>query len=309
MPQQDRHKDRIIPIEFTFFDTCNNLPVTERCSIVLISCGSATIRINDTIRILESPCIMCISQYDNIELINSKNLSAKSFHFDPHYIKACLCFDNLEDSVEIEPEYVYDRKKLYMFTKHSQSFQGILTLTPQNYIHINEFLLMIGAETYSQSDSFWTCRIRRMLLRLINYIYDLYVDHRKLGFFKPSDTVTNEVTVCVEYIHSHYPNSISLSTLCDLVNTNRTTLNNKFKEQFSCTAIEYLLDYRLKISQELLSNTNMSIDKVAESCGFNYKSYFVKQFTAKLGISPSQYRKNPLSYSAYEHTQIKKIEG
>lgn len=307
MPQQDRHKDRIIPIEFTFFDSLDKLPIMERCSIVLISCGSATIRINGMVRILESPCLMCISQYDEIELINSKNMSAKSFHFDPHYIKACLCFDNLDDSVEIEPEYTYDRSKLYMFTKHTQGFQGILTLTPQNYIHINELLLMIGAETFSQSDSFWTCRIRRMLLRLISYIFDLYVDQRKLKFFEPIEKITNEATICAEYIHSHYTENINLTTLCQLVNTNRTSLNNRFKEQFLCTAMEYLLDYRLKISQELLSNTNMTIDEVAESCGFNYKSYFVKQFTKKLGVSPSKYRKEPLSYSAFEHSPVKRI--
>lgn len=306
MPQQDRHKDRFIPIEFTFFDELKELPVSNRCSIVLLSCGNAAIKINNHIRLLNSPCVLCLSQYDTFELIHADNLSAKSFHFDPWYIKACLCFDNLEDSIEIEPQYMYEREKLYMFTKHQGNLQGIFSLTPQNYIYINELLLMIGAETFSQSDGFWTCRIRRMLRQLINCIYDIYSDQRKLKLFDTPES-HNPASICAEYIHANYADKITLDILCSLVNLNRTSLNQKFKAQFSCTLMEYLLNYRLKISQELLSNTNMKIAEIAENCGFKYESYFIRQFTAKLGISPSAYRKNPLSYTAFEGKPIRKL--
>jgi len=71
--------------------------------------------------------------------------------------------------------------------------------------------------------------------------------------------------------------------------------------------MEYLLMYRLKIAQELLSNTNMKMDEIAQNCGFKYDSYFVRQFTNKLGISPAAYRKNPLSYSAFDGKPIRKL--
>lgn len=306
MSQQDRHKDRIIPIDFNFYDKLESLPVEDRCSVVLLTCGSATIKMNGHIRLLNSPCVLCLSKYDTVELIHSDNLSAKSFHFDPWYIKACLCFDNLDDSMEIDTQYEYDRIKLYMFTKHQDNFQGIFTLTPQNYIHLNELMLMIGAETFSQSDGFWTCRIRRMLRQLINCIFDIYSDQRKLKFFETPDS-HNPASVCAEYIHAHYAENITLGYLCDLVNLNRTSLNQKFKAQFSCTCMDYLLNYRLKISQELLSNTNMKIGEIAENCGFKYDTYFIRQFTKKMGISPAVYRKNPLGYSAYEGEPIRKL--
>ena len=306
MPQQDRHKDRTIPIEFDFYDKLDCLPKDERCSVVLLTCGSATIKINSHIRQLNSPCALCLSHYDTMELIHSENLSAKAFHFDPWYIKAVLCFENLNDSIDIDEQYTYDRIKLYMFTRHTEQFQGIITLTPQSYIHINELMLMIGAETFSQSDGFWTCRIRRMLLQLINSLYDIFVDQRKLKFFE-APAGYNPASICAEYIHNHYAENITLGMLCELVNLNRTSLNQKFKAQFSCTCMEYLLNYRLKISQELLSNTNMKIHEIAESCGFKYDTYFVRQFTSKLGISPAMYRKNPLNYSAYDGGKVRRL--
>ena len=86
MPQADRHKERTIPIEFEFYDTLHNLPQNERCSIVLISCGSATVSINSYVQTVSSPAVLCLSQYDAFELVSSEGLSAKTFHFDPWYI-------------------------------------------------------------------------------------------------------------------------------------------------------------------------------------------------------------------------------
>ncbi len=306
MPQIDRHKERTIPIEFDFYDTLQSLPANDRCSIVLFTCGNATININQHYQTIHSPSVMCISKYDTFSLVNSDNLSAKTFHFDPWYIKACLEFDNLDDDIEIDERYTYDRHMLYMFTKHEGNFQGIFRLTPQQYLHINELMLMIGAETYAQSDGFWTCRIRRMLLQAINCIYDIFVDQRKLHFFELNEN-TNPATTCADYIHANYNQDISLNTLCELVGVNRTTLNEKFRQQYQCTCMEYLLRYRLKISQELLSNTNMKISEIAENCGFNYDTYFEKQFKKKLGITPAAYRKNPLSYTAFEGDENIKI--
>lgn len=307
MPQTDRHKDRIIPIEFNFYDTLENLPVKDRVSIILITDGNVTLKINNHISYLASPCVICMSKYDSVELIHSVNLSAKSFHFDPWYIKACLAFENLDEEIEIEEQQIYNRRMLYMFTKHHDNFQGIFSLTPQNYIRLNELMLMIGAETYAQSDGFWTCRIRRMLLQVINCIYDIFSDQRKLKFFEVPET-GSPATICAEYIHTNYNRNITLNDLCSIVNLNRTSLNQKFKRQFSCTCMEYLMNYRLKIAQELLSNTNMKIDEIAENCGFKYDTYFIRQFTEKLGISPSKYRKNPLGYTAFDGKPIRKLE-
>ena len=65
---------------------------------------------------------------------------------------------------------------LYMFTKHYRNFQGIFNLTPQQYVHLNELMLMIGAETYAQSDDYWKlsyCDIHSMVGAVTVWIYSL----------------------------------------------------------------------------------------------------------------------------------------
>ena len=75
----------------------------------MISCGSTTVKINEHIQTVTAPAVLCISQYDNFQCLERTHLSAKVFHFDPWYIKACLNFENLDDSVPIDKQYVYDR--------------------------------------------------------------------------------------------------------------------------------------------------------------------------------------------------------
>lgn len=289
MPQIDRHRNRNIPIEFVFFDTLTSLPYEDRISIILISSGSATLKINEQIIVVKSPSVLCISKYDSIGLINSKHLSAKTFSFDPWYIKACLTFENLNANIKIDTAQEHNRQMLYLFVNHKEYFQGVFELTPNHYLRINEILSFIGAETYAQSDRFWTCRIRRLLLQILNIIFDLFVDQRKLHFYEKPEQ--NNVSLCVNYIHSNYKNDITLSQLTSLVHSNRTTLNIQFKKQLNTTAMNYLLDYRIEIAKELLSNTNLKVSEISSACGFKYDTYFIKQFTQKVNQSPIEYRK------------------
>ena len=55
MPQNDRHKEREIPIEFDFYNTLESLPVDNRCTIIMISCGSTTVKINEHIQTVTAP--------------------------------------------------------------------------------------------------------------------------------------------------------------------------------------------------------------------------------------------------------------
>jgi transcriptional regulator GlxA family with amidase domain len=56
--------------------------------------------------------------------------------------------------------------------------------------------------------------------------------------------------------------------------------------------MDYLINHRLKIACEALVHTNLKIQELAEACGFKYDTYFIKQFTKKLEITPSEFRQN-----------------
>ncbi len=292
MPQNDRHRTRIVPIEFEDKDAFESIPLLERVTLVLVTDGHMSTVLNGKTWAVSAPCILCISQYDKITVLNKHNLSAKAFSFSPTFLNSSLTFDALSDNKFIHLEDEHDRNMLMMFLRHSDKFAGIINIPSSMYLRIDEWMNIISKETITQSDGMWTCRIRRYLLQTLYLINDIYMDAIKNGFDQSPHTQKEHVEIALEFIHTNYQNDITLANLCKIVNLNRTSLNKRFKERTGHTAMDYLIHHRIKIACEALVHTNLKTTELAEACGFKYDTYFIKQFSKKVGMSPSEYRQN-----------------
>ncbi len=286
MPQNDRHRERVVPIEFESHETFENQPLEDRVTMVLITNGVGTFLLNEEKVILEAPSVMLLSFYDRLELLEQNRLSAKSFSFHPTFVNSALTFEALQENHFWKMEDEHDRNVINLFLKRKEAYKGYIKLPATTYLRISEWLAIIGTETFSQSDGKWTCRIRRYLLQTLYLIEDI-IDSTEWKISQKSKSVVDS---CLEFIHVNYPNDISQQTLCEVAHTNRTTLNRKFKEQVGMTSIGYLLHYRIKIACEALSHTNLTIAEISEATGFKYDTYFIRQFTKKMGLSPTDYR-------------------
>lgn len=288
MPQNDRHRPRIVPIESEAHETFENLPIQERVTIVFISNGKADFIYNGKEVSLTAPCVMLISQYDSLKLTASHRLEAKSFSFNPVFLNSSLTFERLKKNDFTEMEDEHDRNMLSLFLQRDEHYNGIIELSAKTYLRILEWMAIIGTEVYAQSDGYWTCRIRRYLLQTLYLIEDICMENRDPQKMQKEKSM---VDTLLEYIHINYSEEITLEQLCKLTHTNRTTLNRKFKAQTGYTAMEYLLRHRLKLACESLVHTNLSIAEISEAVGFQYDTYFIRQFTAKMGLSPTEYRR------------------
>ena len=61
------------------------------------------------------------------------------------------------------------------------------------------------------------------------------------------------------------------------------------------TPLNYMTEYRLDKSTDLLVNTTISITEIAYSCGFSGSSYYCEIFKKYYGLTPKQYRSAHLS--------------
>jgi len=287
MPQNDRYRTRIVPIEFEAHERFESLPLDDRVSIILISSGKVSLFLNDNPVTLTSPCIMLASQYDTIRCVDTTRLAAKSFSFNPVFMNSALTFDRLKANDFFELEDEHDRNMMNLFLCRDEFYDGTIDLPANTYLRISEWLAIMGTEVFAQSDGYWTCRIRRYLLQTLYLLDDIYMERKTPRSVKREKS---SVDILLEYIHVNYSNNISLDDLCELIHTNRTTLNRKFKEQVGFTAIEYLLRHRVKIACDALSHTNLSIAEIAEAIGFKYDTYFIKAFSKIMSLSPAAYR-------------------
>jgi len=100
------------------------------------------------------------------------------------------------------------------------------------------------------------------------------------------------VSKAVSYMEDNYPYNIKITDIADYVGINRVYLHKLFVKSMGSGPAKYLTELRLKKTETLMEDENLSLSDIALSTGFYDISHFSKAFTAKYGIPPGQYRLN-----------------
>lgn len=99
------------------------------------------------------------------------------------------------------------------------------------------------------------------------------------------------VAKAVDFISNNYQFPISVSRVADFVGVERTYLYRLFKSELNTSPKRYLNAYRLQVARDLLTNTRLSIETIAQRCGFPDSAAFSKVFAQYSGLPPLKYRK------------------
>lgn len=95
----------------------------------------------------------------------------------------------------------------------------------------------------------------------------------------------------INYIHSNFSRDISLDEISDYFNMNPTYFSTVFKYYTGYNYKDFLNSYRVRISKDLLKNSNLKINEVSQKVGCSNVSTFIRIFKKYEGISPGQYCK------------------
>jgi YesN/AraC family two-component response regulator len=284
MPQIDRHKNRTVYIEFFADENFNNFPFEERFTITLITSGSINIQLNGYPFKINAPSILCLTMEDKIQILKKNNVCSQSFCFHTDFFNtAHFSETNGYKSTNLKIEM-----GLSLFRK-DKTHNGVYSVSEKVYPKLYEWFFVMGTEVYAQSDSLWVCRIKKYLIQILGLLEELS-NHRN-----PSP-----VNLVLVYIHTNYSDKISLEDLTRCAHLNRISLNKMFRDLCGSTAMGYLLSYRLKVAENLLTHTDMSLNEIAHATGFEYDTYFIKQFTDKRGMTPTEFRNSSREFGNYQ---------
>lgn len=129
------------------------------------------------------------------------------------------------------------------------------------------------------------------MIRDYNFSNDFYKNIDAMiytcGYEKKSGHAEN----ALQYIEDHYCDPITIQDIADHLGINRSYLHRVFKSFTGVSIQNYLLDYRIRQACILLKNTDLSIRVIAHSVSFIDPLYFSRLFRQKMGVSPSEYRK------------------
>ena len=70
-----------------------------------------------------------------------------------------------------------------------------------------------------------------------------------------------------------------------------TNFRREWMRAYKKTPLAYRDELRIEQAKRLLLRADLSVGEVAEECGFEDESYFVRFFKKNVGITPGAYRK------------------
>lgn len=99
-----------------------------------------------------------------------------------------------------------------------------------------------------------------------------------------------DINKIVEYIESNYQADIYLEQIAERFNTSAKYLSRLFKETLGIGFHEFLTTFRIEKAKNLLTDTDLSVNRIGQMVGFTNYSTFFRLFKKYEGINPSQYR-------------------
>ncbi|MBQ4452145.1 MAG: response regulator [Clostridia bacterium] len=93
-----------------------------------------------------------------------------------------------------------------------------------------------------------------------------------------------------EYIDKHLDGDLTLTQLARVGGFNASYLSRLFKQVTGQGLSEYILQKRLTLAKELLSDTNDRIQDIASKTGYLSAHSFTRVFRTECGISPTEWR-------------------
>ena len=90
------------------------------------------------------------------------------------------------------------------------------------------------------------------------------------------------------YIYENYAKAVTLEDIAKAADISRSEAGRCFNTYMGCSPVEALIQYRLQIAHQLLSERTQTLQEISFACGFNSVNYFSRQFKKRYGYAPSQ---------------------
>lgn len=119
--------------------------------------------------------------------------------------------------------------------------------------------------------------------------------HRYLTTYGTKSPQYEAVQKSLQFMDEHFADNLTLSEIAEASGLSTIYLNRVFKTMIGDTPVRHLVKTRVRYGMQLLHNTDLSIDTIAEQCGFQNANYFAKVFRKYLNVSPTDFRKQEMS--------------
>lgn len=254
------------PVELTYMDACNtNRHWHSDPQIIFVLSGALEIALEN-----ESYAVGA----DHLLLVNANQI---------HEIhsSSCSLFSLIFNCDWFHPQGLWENQPHF-------SCNSVVEEDQTPFFTVKQLIAyLIKVNCAENKDSFYlNCSI------LYHLFYELLSRFRTAGVKADrSRQNTDRLNRILEYLNQNYTKPLTLGQVADMNFLSSSYLSHYFEKQMGMTFTGYLNKLRLERSLSPLLNTRMSIESVAELCGFRDARAYTRFFKLQYGMLPSRYRK------------------
>jgi AraC-like DNA-binding protein len=153
-----------------------------------------------------------------------------------------------------------------------------------------DYLFKIMIKEYEEKKSGYLQKIKGYLLALLTELSRMDSvpindsAHKSLS----KQTMMKEA---VNYIRENYRYTVRMEEMASHLKISSSYLSKLFRECLNTSVLQYITQFRLEKSCNLLETTNWTIHQIALESGFNDEKLFRTYFRRQFDLTPGEYRK------------------
>ena len=276
--------------------TLSNIDIKDKSFLLIIlKKGRLEFKLGNKRVSATAPAFICFDESENPVLSLKLKAEYSCIYFHPRFLNINMSFELLRSENYTDIATTHDMFMLKPFIDKAYVIP-ILESQIENILHSADYM---GYELEIQRDWYWSCRGRSYFMEIIIALERMY---GLLGYGKENKNSESVYKIqnpklhdAVLYIEANYSENITLSHIAANARLNHTTLTELMKKEFGCTAIEYLMRYRVNVAKKQLAFTEVPIKDIASMVGFKTVQHFGRIFKSYIGVTPAEYRKQAVN--------------
>lgn len=203
------------------------------------------------------------------------------------------------DLVVCPPGYTFHRKTLTPLTFHFVQFMWEIEPTKEELLEWTGKITLSDidrlASTYRYmrgvGDTAWDDPGFNRMRHLLGDIWWLYGQERGYAREEVPDEADPEMQLACQWLLRHAFEPFAMSELSDMLGISPVQLTRRFSASYGITPSAYVTRLRIDRACRLLEGTALTLDQIAQQCGYENGFYLSRVFRNRKGMPPSAYRK------------------
>ena len=274
-------------------DNLKNIYIKGKCFLLIIlTKGRLKFGVGGEAVTAVAPAFLCFDETENPVLLSKSKANYTCIYFHPKFLNINMTFELLRSQKYGDIASTHDMFMLKPFTDKAY----VIPIADTQVEIIEHSANCMMEELEEQRDWYWSCRGRSYFMEIIIALERMY---GLIGYGITHQTSDNAPIIknpklrdAVLYIEGHYGENITLSDISANAGINHTTLTALMREELGCTAIEYLMKYRITVAKKQLAFTDVPIKDIANMVGFKTVQHFGRIFKEITGTTPAEFRKS-----------------